>query len=380
MVYTVHVVMGYWWYLSLEDIRTEKPLYYACYFTQDEVGEFTISRVVPLKVTIGEEPAASEEGVEKLATPPQEGGEPSADEVDDVDDTNVERAAYEGIDFTPPERVQSQFSKGVELYEAGKGGDGLQAATVRWARRLAAGEAVSPAKARKAVAWFARHETDKKDGWDKAGEETPGYVAWLLWGGDAGRTWFTSLTEKMDAADAKVEKNLETETAPTSTGVVDSEVAVEPSVEAPAEASVEVVEQSAPAVESEVTPEKDSAPVVVELEPGILVPEAAHLSVIKTLIAGGCPFSVTISPDGAVQVVTETQKSAEPTSTPAQAPEEEALRSENEKLQQEVRKLKAQPVADIPPAMSPAPEAIRRSEASSHDRLLDAARRQTRRE
>jgi hypothetical protein len=41
-------------------------------------------------------------------------------------------------------------------------------------------------------AWFARHATDRQAGWDKAGEETPGYVAWQLWGGDAARDWSTA--------------------------------------------------------------------------------------------------------------------------------------------------------------------------------------------
>jgi hypothetical protein len=41
-------------------------------------------------------------------------------------------------------------------------------------------------------AWFARKASEKTPGWDKAGEETPGYVAWQLWGGDAARDWSTA--------------------------------------------------------------------------------------------------------------------------------------------------------------------------------------------
>jgi len=117
-------------------------------------------------------------------------------------------AGYDGIDFRPGGRVRSAFKKGIELYEAGRGGDGLVAATIRWARRLAAGEAITPDKARKMRAWHARHASDKVTGWDKDGEETPGYVAFLLWGGEPGRDWSERLVSQMDKADERASKAL----------------------------------------------------------------------------------------------------------------------------------------------------------------------------
>jgi hypothetical protein len=37
------------------------------------------------------------------------------------------------------------------------------------------------------VSYFARHEVDKQgEGW---GEDSKGYQAWLMWGGDAGAAW-----------------------------------------------------------------------------------------------------------------------------------------------------------------------------------------------
>jgi hypothetical protein len=117
-------------------------------------------------------------------------------------------AGYDGIDFRPGGRVRSAFRKGIELYEAGRGGDGLVAATIRWARRLAAGEAITPDKARKMRAWHARHASDKVTGWDKDGEETPGYVAFLLWGGEPGRDWSERLVSQMDKADERASKAL----------------------------------------------------------------------------------------------------------------------------------------------------------------------------
>ena len=108
---------------------------------------------------------------------------------------------YASIDFTPPKGVRAAFSRGIDLYEAGRGGDGLVPATISWARRLASGEDVTPAKARKGNAWHARHAVDERPGWGTPGSETPGYVAFMLWGGAPGKAWFAKLVRQMDAAD-----------------------------------------------------------------------------------------------------------------------------------------------------------------------------------
>lgn len=144
----------------------------------------------------------------------------------------LNRAQYDGIDFTPPEAVKSKFKKGLKLYEDGKGGKGLVPATISWARKLVAGEAISPEKARKMSAWHARHAVDKRPGWDKAGEETPGYVANLLWGGEPGREWADRLVKAMEKKDSEMKETRQEEV------VLDSNEAVE----AVTAAEVEVVE------------------------------------------------------------------------------------------------------------------------------------------
>lgn len=106
---------------------------------------------------------------------------------------------YADIDFKPPQGVRDALKRGLELHEQGYSGDGLQPETVSWATKLARGESVSPDKARKMSAWFARHAVDEKPNW--ASDKTPGYVAWMLWGGDAGRAWSSKLVEQMDARD-----------------------------------------------------------------------------------------------------------------------------------------------------------------------------------
>jgi len=95
--------------------------------------------------------------------------------------------------------IAAAAQKGLELHEEGKSGDGLVPATVRDARRMATGEALSEAKVRRMPGWFARHETDKTPGWDEPGNETPGYVAWLLWGGDTARSWAERKVNELDA-------------------------------------------------------------------------------------------------------------------------------------------------------------------------------------
>ena len=53
-------------------------------------------------------------------------------------------------------------------------------------------------------AWFARHESaSKSPGWDTPGEEKPGFVAWLLWGGNAAQRWAAAKVAQMDRQDQR---------------------------------------------------------------------------------------------------------------------------------------------------------------------------------
>jgi hypothetical protein len=91
----------------------------------------------------------------------------------------------------PPSTVRQACARGIRLYEDKKGGKGLRPETVEWARRIASGEEVSREKILKMRAWHARHSVDRRPNWDNP--PTPGYVAWLLWGGDAGKKWSGSV-------------------------------------------------------------------------------------------------------------------------------------------------------------------------------------------
>jgi HK97 family phage prohead protease len=117
-----------------------------------------------------------------------------------------DRGPY-GVDLTVNEATQSAAARGLRLHEDGKSGDGLVPATVRDAVKMARGEELSEDKVRRMPAWFARHEGDWTPGTDdQAGEETPGYVAWLLWGGDPGRDWAERKVRELDRAETEAQR------------------------------------------------------------------------------------------------------------------------------------------------------------------------------
>lgn len=94
------------------------------------------------------------------------------------------------LDLRPPATVAAAARRGLDLRrEFGRGGTAVGVAR---ARDLANRRALSVETARRMVAYFDRHEIDLDAPAAKPGN--PGYpsagrIAWLLWGGDAGRTW-----------------------------------------------------------------------------------------------------------------------------------------------------------------------------------------------
>jgi hypothetical protein len=102
--------------------------------------------------------------------------------------------------YSPPEGVRSAARRALQLIADGKAGGGFTDVGRARAKQLAAGTAVSLATIRRMHSFFSRHAGDKKNGWSDAGKETPGYVAWLAWGGDAGAAWAKGIVGKNEKA------------------------------------------------------------------------------------------------------------------------------------------------------------------------------------
>jgi hypothetical protein len=63
---------------------------------------------------------------------------------------------------------------------------------VRRAEQLANRCDLNPADIKAIYSYFARHEVDKKTmryRWGSLENPSPGFVAWLLWGGEEGKRW-----------------------------------------------------------------------------------------------------------------------------------------------------------------------------------------------
>jgi hypothetical protein len=95
----------------------------------------------------------------------------------------------------PPADVAKAAEKGLELREQFKRG-GTQIGVAR-ARDLKNRAHLSDDTIKRMSSYFSRHKVDKRaKNFGDDDNPSPGYIAWLLWGGDAGRNW----AEKQKAA------------------------------------------------------------------------------------------------------------------------------------------------------------------------------------
>jgi hypothetical protein len=72
---------------------------------------------------------------------------------------------------------------------------------VRRAHQLAERQDLSPADIKSIYSYFARHAVDmntSRSVWGSTDHPSPGFVAWLLWGGDAGREWVAKQRAKLN--------------------------------------------------------------------------------------------------------------------------------------------------------------------------------------
>lgn len=95
-----------------------------------------------------------------------------------------------GKTFTPTLRMASAARRGLRL-RAKFGRGGTQVGLDR-AHQLAERRAVSDADVKSMHSFFARHAVDKdtkSHAWNSDSDPSAGFIAWLLWGGDAGKAW-----------------------------------------------------------------------------------------------------------------------------------------------------------------------------------------------
>lgn len=120
--------------------------------------------------------------------------------------------------FKPPAGVVSNAKRGLELRrEFNRGGTEVGVAR---ARSLSNGQGIPLETIRRMVSYFARHEVDKKGkDWGNASNPSAGYIAWLLWGGDAGKTWADSISER----EKKKDKSMATDMTSTYAAIIKQE-------------------------------------------------------------------------------------------------------------------------------------------------------------
>jgi hypothetical protein len=91
---------------------------------------------------------------------------------------------------TAPPDVAKAAKRGLELRQQFKrGGTDVGA---RRAHQLAEGKPISDDDVIAIASYFKRHRVDKRAktrSWGDESDPSAGYIAWLLWGGDAGESW-----------------------------------------------------------------------------------------------------------------------------------------------------------------------------------------------
>ena len=104
--------------------------------------------------------------------------------------------------YKPTAKIAANATRGLKLREKfDRGGTDVG---VKRAKQLADRHELSEADVKSMHSYFARHEVDKQakaHEWGSDTDPSAGYVAWLLWGGDEGKTWADAHAERLHKAD-----------------------------------------------------------------------------------------------------------------------------------------------------------------------------------
>ena len=109
---------------------------------------------------------------------------------------------YSHIDFTPPKGAQESAKRALEVRaDKPPSQRGMTPVGIARARDLANGQTLSPETVKRMLAYFTRHEVDKKGStWNDKGK---GWQAWNGWGGDSGFAFARRVVKQMKSADEK---------------------------------------------------------------------------------------------------------------------------------------------------------------------------------
>ena len=107
--------------------------------------------------------------------------------------------------LVPPEAVRAAARRGIEYHAQGKAGDGFEEATLDRAHKIANGEELTPEHVRRMHSFFERHAGGRSE--DAGDKVTPWDVAWLAWGGNAGRAWARQKDAELDRWEKGQKKN-----------------------------------------------------------------------------------------------------------------------------------------------------------------------------
>lgn len=132
-----------------------------------------------------------------------------AERFEALDTEWADRIVEKGEGFTPPGPVRSAAKRGLELRRKwGRGGitnaeaseQGIGSGVQR-ASNLANGSALSLETVKRMAAFFSRHQKNYRPGEKESdGGPTAGTIAWLLWGGNAGRGWADGVIRREEEA------------------------------------------------------------------------------------------------------------------------------------------------------------------------------------
>lgn len=107
---------------------------------------------------------------------------------DRMTDRMTGRQTPADLQYIPPEPVSAAARKGLALRQKFHRG-GTMVGVAR-ACDLKDRKPLSDDVMKRMAAFFARHNIDKRaENFGNDNDPSAGYVAWLLWGGDAGKTW-----------------------------------------------------------------------------------------------------------------------------------------------------------------------------------------------